>query len=102
MKCIECKKNLPKNDFMMGKKACYKCVYKFKTQKPPNIKKAPINYCRTCSDEIQFDENSKKRQRNIFCSNNCALLGQREKSNNHWTRKIRKIIPLYPQTNFVA
>lgn len=85
MICPNCKIDLTQNNFLPNQEICFKCTYKAKTAK----KIIPPKLCRLCKQEILFDENLKKRQRTVFCSEKCALKGQKNKNENHWTRKLR-------------
>ena len=97
MLCPECKKDLPLIDFIKGQELCYKCSYAFKTKKPECSAKKAILLCKTCGKELAFIENAKKRQRNIYCSKECAQIGHKSINNNYWTRKLREDLKLNPQ-----
>lgn len=93
MICEDCKKETKNSDFIGNQTCCYHCMYKKKVKELKISKKNNTPKCRICNKKLFFDENLKKRQRNVFCSEECAHLGQREKSNSHWTRKLRTLVP---------
>ena len=87
MICDRCTIERNQSDFLPSHFYCYHCVYEIKklNLEKKNIPK--VLKCRMCKKEIPFEENAKKRQRNVFCSKDCALQGHKELSNGHWTRK---------------
>ncbi len=88
MICEKCFREKDDKDFLNNNMICFKCIYELKMKSSnPSIAK---NVCRICSKKFYGDKNAKKRQRNVFCSEECALKGHKELSNNHWTRKLRK------------
>lgn len=90
MICDRCKLNKPDNDFINNQNICFRCVYNLKTQKTTEKRTAEPMVCRVCNKEIVRKTNLKKRQRSVFCSDECAKQGQKELVRNHWTRKIRR------------
>ena len=93
MICNECKLELPDRDFFLNNKSCYRCIYAMKVKKTKNkIKK---NHCRICRKEVFFDVNAKKRQRSVFCSYECAEIGQRELMKKYWTNRLTGYFPCY-------
>ena len=91
MICEQCNKELPEKDFLANQKICYRCVYRNKTK---NVKKLAIHnatYCRICEKEIVLNEYCKVRQRTVFCSWECAEVGHKDQTMNHWTRKLRHL-----------
>jgi hypothetical protein len=93
MICPECKLECLEKDFILKQMTCFRCTYRLKNKK--NIIKKPevINFCRMCKGKIIFDENARKRQRSIYCSEVCAEKGHIDKSNNYWTRKLMETCP---------
>ncbi len=87
MICEKCLKFKNHNDFLMNNKVCYQCVYKNKLEIEKENKKK--NLCRICKRKIYVDETLKKRQRNVFCSPECALRGHKLSSQSYWTRLLR-------------
>jgi hypothetical protein len=89
MYCDCCKIDRIVTDYLNNSNICYKCVYRKKLEQTleKRTQKKPL-LCRTCNKEILRLENQKKRQRNVFCSCECAEKGRIEKINNHWTKKI--------------
>ena len=88
MICDNCKIDRKESDYINNQKYCFRCEYRKKLE---NIHKSKMRKrrCRMCGDEISHQENLKKRQRTIFCSEKCALQGHKELSDNHWTRVVR-------------
>ena len=96
MFCDGGQKEWEEKDFIEGRMRCYKCVYKEKLEiikNRPKVRRRKTQYCRKCGNEIAFDEQLKKRQRNIYCSPECAKLGHQEQNGNFWTTKLRKTFP---------
>lgn len=89
MICDNCKIDKLVTDFINNQKYCYQCEYQRKLTNSPKIRTRRLNYCRVCGAEVVHQNNLKKRQRTVFCSQKCALLGHKELSNNHWTRQVR-------------
>lgn len=87
MLCETCLEIREDKDFFNGNKICYKCIYKSKIKDINKDK--PSNFCRICAKEVFFDKNAKKRQRNVFCSKECATKGHKNLLKNHWTRKLK-------------
>lgn len=89
MICGNCKTDRLVNDFINNQKFCYHCEYQIKLEK--TLKKRTLKrfFCRICGKEITHIEDLKKRQRTIFCSDECALVGHKEMTKNHWTRQLR-------------
>jgi len=97
MFCNECKQEKGASDFIRSDVTCYKCVYKIKCK----TWKKKKNYCQFCGQEIAHDDNLKKRQRNVYCSEDCALAGHKVISTNYWTRVLKRKMPLmsiFPRT----
>lgn len=88
MICDNCKTERLFSDFINNQKFCYHCEYMLKMLKKTDKRVRKPVYCRTCKGEIVFKESLKKRQRTVFCSEDCALEGHRLLSKNHWTRMI--------------
>ena len=91
MICENCLIDCKEKDFLMGNKTCYRCVYNKKKEKT-KISKKNKHCCRICQNEII---NSEQNTRKVFCSQNCYLIGQRDMCRHHWTRILRKEVPLY-------
>ena len=96
MICPDCKKECAENDFIMQQESCFRCTYAKKklVQNQPVKKKC---LCRMCEKELIFQEQSTKRQRNVYCSEKCAKKGQRVLNDSHWTRTIKINMPLDPR-----
>jgi len=90
MICENCLQIKEQNCFLKDQKICFHCVYKIKTSKKV-LKTEKVKYCRVCKKELNYDENARKRQRNVFCSLECAEKGHKDLNLNHWTRKLRKM-----------
>ena len=88
MICDICLMDKNKKDFFKGNTSCYSCIYKkkIKEMNPKTLK----NYCRICAKEVFFDKKAKKRQRNVFCSEECAQKGHKELLKNYWTRQVKR------------
>lgn len=89
MICDNCKKDRLVNDFINNQKFCFHCEYQIKLSKVPKKRTPKSVLCRICHKEVIRVENLKKRQRTVFCSCECAQIGHKELSNNHWTRRVR-------------
>lgn len=89
MICDICKVERLVNDFINNQKYCFRCVYQKKMEKPPENRTKSIVLCRMCGKRVIRKKNIKKRQRTVFCSQECAQIGHKEMIDNHWTRKIR-------------
>ena len=96
MICPECLKECDRKDFLMGNKTCYRCVYQKKKGKTKSKEIKKI-YCRICESEIIIDKSTKQRHRTIFCSEACYIIGRKNQCRDHWTRKLREVVPLYQQ-----
>ena len=94
MFCEDCKKELPREDFMLKQEICYKCSYKMRCEvnKAKKIKKK--KFCKLCKKEVVTDENLKKRQRNVYCSKECSEQAHKAQTMNYWTRKLSRSYPL--------
>jgi predicted nucleic acid-binding Zn ribbon protein len=90
MLCRNCKIDRLITDFINNQKFCYHCMYRIKLEKDGLRRVRPHLFCRICGKEIVIKENLKKRQRSVFCSNECAVQGHKKQLNNHWTRMIRR------------
>jgi len=89
MICDNCKIDLLVTDFINNQKFCYHCEYRKRLEKNMGKRTPKPTLCRMCGAEVVKKENLRKRQRTVFCSSKCADKGQKEQSNNHWTRKPR-------------
>jgi hypothetical protein len=97
MICGNCKIDRLVTDFIKNQKYCYRCEYQKKIAISP-VKQVKENQkCRYCNKEIIHIENLRKRQRTVFCSQECAENGHKNLTNNHWTRKLRNRIPWQPK-----
>ena len=88
MICKHCKTTKDDKDFLPKQEFCYQCMYEIKTKK---LKKGLIKrkkFCRICKTELIYDKSLKKNQRSVFCSYDCAEIGHRERSKEHWTKKL--------------
>ena len=86
MICNGCSKELERKDFLLDQILCFRCTYKLKLECQKNKEK---HKCKACGIRFERDKNIKKRQRNVFCSKECAFKGHKEQINNHWTRVVR-------------
>lgn len=89
MICDNCKKDQLVNNFINNSNICYKCVYQKKIEKIRKKRTPKSLFCRICNEKIVHQENVKKRQRNVFCSFECAEKGHKKILRNHWTRRVR-------------
>ncbi len=89
MICLKCNEPRLESDFIKNQKFCYKCEYRIKLRKIRDLETPEKPKCRTCKKEIVRKKNWKKRQRTIYCSQECAEEGHRKLINNHWTRHIK-------------
>jgi hypothetical protein len=87
MICDSCKTDRLVNDFLNNSNICYKCVYRKKLEISPGKKILKTVFCRICKKEVIKDKELKKRQRNVYCSYECAEIGGKEQREKHWTRK---------------
>ena len=88
MICDNCKVDRLEDDFIKTQKFCYHCEYQKKKEKTVKKQKRSRIFCRICNEELIPIENLKKRQRTIFCSEDCALKGQRLLTSTYWMRCI--------------
>ena len=89
MLCDNCKTERLVTDFINKQKFCYHCVYRIKLENTSKKRIPRKLFCRICGEEFVRKESLKKRQRTVFCSQECAHRGHKKQLNNHWTRKIR-------------
>jgi hypothetical protein len=89
MICDNCKIDRSDSDFINNQKFCFRCEYQKKMEKIPRKKIQKPALCRMCGSPITHEENSKKRQRTIFCSPQCAEEGHKELNSSHWVRLLR-------------
>lgn len=89
MICCNCKIDKLITDFLNNSIICYKCVYRKKLEKTTEKQIPKPSICRTCGKGIVQLKSHKKRQRTVFCSQDCAIKGHKEMVKNHWTRKLR-------------
>jgi len=88
MICDSCKIDRLDNEFLNNLKICYHCAYKEKLKKSMEKQtRAPL-LCRICKNCIPSEKDLKKKPRTVFCSLECARIGQRQLTNNYWTRKL--------------
>ena len=73
MYCSGCNQEKDSEDFYLGQKQCYKCIYKLKTANCKVYKK-----CKHCGGSI-FD-----RKRLSYCCDECAKAGERNSRNLAW------------------
>lgn len=85
--CDNCKKDKLVSDFINNQKFCYQCEYRIKLEKTPKKQTPKPKLCRMCDKEITHVDNLRKRQRDVFCSCECAKKGHKEMIQNYWTRK---------------
>ncbi len=97
MICPNCSKECLPSDFLPKQTDCYRCVYKSKNVVKAETKKKKECLCKICGDEITNDKDVKKRQRNVYCSEQCAQKGHKNTNENYWTRKFREAHPLNSQ-----
>ena len=90
MICSNCNIDRLVSDFINNQEYCYRCVFKKKRIKSTETRTPKKLKCRHCEEEIPCKNEAGKRQRSIYCSNECARLGHEKQLNNHWTRKIPK------------
>jgi len=87
MICDNCKIKRLVTDFINNQKFCYQCMYRIKLSKATENRMEKPTLCRCCNKEVIQQENIKKRQRTVFCSQECALQGHKQQLKNHWTRQ---------------
>jgi len=66
-------------------------MYQIKLQNSKEKRTKKGFLCRCCGIEFAIDKTSKKRQRSVFCSEECAHKGHVEQKNNYWINKISKV-----------
>lgn len=93
MICLVCKRDFPDRDFMNNTSICYRCVYKSKICKKNFPKIEVKTTCRECGKEMPKEN---KSQRKVYCSDECYMTGNKKKINKHWTKALRKTVPLMP------
>ncbi len=89
MICDSCKKDKLVSDFINNNKCCYRCEYQKRSQKIHENKMKKKLKCRMCNKEFFHKEGLKKRQRDVFCSKECAEAGHKDLIKNHWTRQVK-------------
>ena len=89
MICNNCNLDRDEKDFINNQEFCYHCMYRIKLKNMIVIRKPKKMFCRTCGKEVIRIENLKKRQRNVYCSEICALQGHRLLNANYWTRSVK-------------
>jgi NMD protein affecting ribosome stability and mRNA decay len=82
MICPRCCQEREQSAFLMKSDVCYKCIYQEKTSQ--DIQKKDIKTCRIC--EKKCDEN-----RWVYCSKECATIGELKQKKSHWTSKIKSL-----------
>ena len=88
MICDECKTDRSDSDFINSKNICYKCLYRIKVENMRKSKSKKTVLCRICGAKVERKKGTKKHERRIFCSNECAKEGHQKQVNSHWTRKL--------------
>lgn len=91
MICDNCNVDRKSTDFINNQKFCYQCEFRKKIEKDTEKQTRKTYFCRICKKEIEFIENAGKRQRDVFCSYECAEEGHKQMCNSHWTRRIRRM-----------
>lgn len=86
MICDSCKLDRLVTEFIKNQKYCYHCVYQKKLEKIREKRIPKTYFCRICSKKFTHNENLKKNQRTIFCSQECAKKGHKQLINNYWTQ----------------
>ena len=86
MICDCCKKDKLVSDFIKNKNICCQCTYQIKLKKSLENRTEKVRRCRICKNEIIHQKNAGKRQRDVFCSKECALKGHQEQIDNYWAR----------------
>jgi len=89
MICLKCNEPKTESDFIKNQEFCYKCEYRIKLKKIQSLETPKKRICRFCSKEIIHKRNWKKRQRTIYCSQECAEEGHKKLIYSHWTRHIK-------------
>lgn len=90
MICSGCNLDRLKKDFFTGQIKCYKCMYRDKLGK--NCKKKLI--CKMCKLEFVVPSGTGKKQRDVYCSQECANKGHKIQLSTHWTKVLRSSHPL--------
>lgn len=82
MLCTTCGEDREIDDFLLGCKECYKCVYKRKmaTIKEPATKKKP-RVCKICGTVV-------RPPKTAFCCDECAHIGWEKQRKEYWVRKV--------------
>lgn len=88
MICINCNNDRKESDFINKNKLCYRCVYQIKADNPIKLPVQKPKICRMCEKEIPAKDPNGK-QRTVFCSEACAVKGNRWHSDHQWFRAIR-------------
>lgn len=91
MICDSCKEDKLVNDFINNQTICYQCVYRKKILKNVENRSEKPRFCRACKKEVIIKKELKKRQRTVFCCQECALAGHKEIKKNYWCRKVPNI-----------
>lgn len=96
MICDNCKTERLITDFINNQKFCFRCEYQKKLEKIPQKRTSKPIFCRVCGKRVIHQEDLKKRQRTVFCSLECAQIGHKTLTSNHWTRQVRNNPSLRP------
>jgi hypothetical protein len=94
MICPNCNRSCLAADFMKNQTVCYKCSYEMKKLGIEQKNEDLGHLCKVCGNKIILDKNAKKKQRSVYCSEDCALKGHKCVNSNYWTRKFREAHPL--------
>lgn len=94
MICDSCKIDRLVTDYINNQKFCYHCEYRNKLRKMREKQEEKPIPCRTCGKDVIQQKDLKKRQRTVFCSENCALAGHKEIIKNYWCRKVPNTYPM--------
>lgn len=81
MICKTCNEQRAKEDFLLGKEECYKCIYKKKMEAEAGPEKKLPNICKICGTKV-------KPPKTAFCCDECAQIGWKKQRKEYWPRNI--------------
>lgn len=90
MICENCKHEREQKDFLLNQPYCCRCMYelKLKAYKKRISAEKKLRGCRVCNKELEVNKDLKQRQRDVYCSKECAEKGHKAMRGNYWTRKL--------------
>jgi hypothetical protein len=88
MICGECNEDHSDDDFLMKSLICYHCIYKRKIELSHFKEGKKACACKECNKSFIIDKTKKIRQRNVYCSKECAHTAHKKQMQDFWTNKV--------------